>query len=168
MAACTLSRRYYLMQLLLHIPSWWGAKQHHFSPAPLTSPPAQSRRVWLTERRAEIIPSLLDVTSVERRYRHTADNLWVVRGDKSHGKLDSDADVKVSIDHGSCAFPKRFIKHSCLHLKHDSSLTQQMPVLSILLARSSPSSTPLRLLPLCRKNWGVRMCTAWRTKPTQD
>lgn len=33
-AACTLSRRYYRMQLLLHIPSWWGAKRHHSSTPP--------------------------------------------------------------------------------------------------------------------------------------
>lgn len=91
-----------------------------------------------------------------------------VHGDKSHAKLDSHTDVNVLIEHGGCAFPKRFIKHSCLHLKRDSSLTQQMPMLSILLLRSLLSCKHLHLLLLYRNNWGVRMCTAWRARPTQN
>lgn len=144
MAACILSRRYYLMQLLLHILSWWGAKQHHFSPI---SPPSL-RGVWLTERKAEIIRSPWNVSRaafLSCSWQTSGLSAQVspseVHGDKSHGKLDSQ--TQILIDHGGCAFPKHFIKHCCLHLTHDSSLTKQMPLLSILLLRSLQRKEPL-------------------------
>lgn len=139
MAACTLSRRYYLMQLQLHILSWWGAKQHHFSPAP--SPLSQSSVTDWVKSWYYKIPSETWRQQSSNLVTHLT-NLWAqpLRGsrDKSHGELDTE--TQILIDHGGCAFPKRFIKHCCLHLTHDSSLTKQMPPLSILFLWSLQSN----------------------------
>lgn len=109
----------------------------------LPPPPPSLRVVWLTEWRADIIRSPVkhDVSKapiLSHIWQTSGLSPSEVHGDKSHGELDTE--TQILIDHGGCAFPKRFIKHCCLHLTHDSSLTKQMPPLSILFLWSLQSN----------------------------
>lgn len=99
MAACTLSRRYYLMQLLLHILSWWGAKQHCFSPVP---PLVCQRSVtdwaksWDYKIRVKRDVSRAVFSSHSRQTSGLSTQVShsEVHGDKSHGKLDSQTQMR--------------------------------------------------------------------------
>lgn len=93
-----------------------------------------------------------------------------VHRDKSHAKLD--VQTQILIGHGGCAFAKRFIKRCCLHLTHDSSLTRQMPPLSIrLLASLQWRGSVFARSSVSKKNLGwedVKVCKVWRSRLIQS
>lgn len=96
MAACTLSRRYYLMQLLLHILSWWGAKQHHFPPRVSQRSVTDWAKSWdykITAKR-DVGRGLVLVTRLTTSGLSTQVSPSEVHGDKSHGKLDSQTQMR--------------------------------------------------------------------------